>query len=104
MRGEIVMNMQSLMAQAQKMQREITKKQEEIYASTFEGISEWVKVVLNGKKEVLKIEILYQGSIDDDREMLSDMITIAFNDAIKKIEKEIENKLGSYSRQLGGLM
>ena len=104
MRGENVMNMQSLMAQAQKMQREITKKQEEIYASTFEGVSEWVKVVLNGKKEVLKIEILYQGSIDDDREMLSDMITIAFNDAIKKIEKEIENKLGSYSRQLGGLM
>lgn len=98
------MNMQSLMAQAQKMQREITKKQEEIYASTFEGNSEWVKVSLNGKKEIQKIEIIYQGNINDDREMLSDMITIALNDAIRKIEKEIENKLGAYSKQLGGLM
>lgn len=98
------MNMQSLMAQAQKMQREITKKQEEIYASTFEGNSEWVKVTLNGKKEIQKIEIIYQGNINDDREMLSDMITIALNDAIRKIEKEIENKLGAYSKQLGGLM
>ncbi len=98
------MNMQSLMAQAQKMQREITKKQEEIYASIFEGNSEWVKVTLNGKKEIQKIEIIYQGNINDDREMLSDMITIALNDAIRKIEKEIENKLGAYSKQLGGLM
>ena len=98
------MNMQSLMAQAQKMQREITKKQEEIYSSTFEGNSEWVKVLLNGKKEIQKIEIIYQGNINDDREMLSDMITIAYNDAIRKIEKEIENKLGAYSKQLGGLM
>ena len=98
------MNMQTIMAQAQKMQREITKKQEEIYASSFEGNSEWVKVVLNGKKEVIKIEIIYQGDINKDREMLADMITIAINDAIKKIEKEIENKLGSYSKQLGGLM
>ena len=98
------MNMQSLMAQAQKMQREITKKQEEIYNSVFEGNSEWVKIVLNGKKEIQKIEILYTGDLNDDRDMLSDMITIAFNDAMKKIEKEIENKLGSYSKQLGGLM
>ena len=51
------MNMQSIMAQAQKMQREITKKQEAIYASVFEGSSEWVKVTLSGKKEVKKIEI-----------------------------------------------
>lgn len=98
------MNMQNLMAQAQRMQKEITKKQEDIYKMTFEGNSEWVKVLMNGKKEVTKIEITYAGNIDDDREMLADMITIAMNDAIKKIEKEIESKLGMYSKQLGGLM
>lgn len=98
------MNMQNLMAQAQRMQKEITKKQEDIYKKTFEGNSEWVKVLMNGKKEVTKIEITYAGNIDDDREMLADMITIAMNDAIKKIEKEIESKLGMYSKQLGGLM
>jgi len=96
--------MQNLMAQAQRMQKEITKKQEEIYNTTFEGTSEWVRVTMNGKKEITKIEITYTGDINDDREMLSDMITIAINDAIKKIEHEIEKKLGMYSKQLGGLM
>ena len=47
------MNMQNLMAQAQKMQRDITKKKEEIDNSTFEGDSEWVKVEINGKKEYI---------------------------------------------------
>lgn len=97
------MNMQSLMAQAQKMQREITKKQEEIYGSTFVGESEWVRVTMSGKKTIVKIEILYSGDLNEDKDMLADMITIAMNNAINKIEKEIENKLGAYSKQLGGL-
>ena len=40
----------------------------------------------------------------DDQEILEDMIKIAVNDAISKIEKDTENKLGAYSKQLGGLM
>lgn len=44
------MNMQQIMAQAQKMQRDITKKKEEINNSSFEGVSEWVTVKINGKK------------------------------------------------------
>lgn len=98
------MNMQNLMAQAQRMQREITKKQEEIYKSVFVGESEWVRITMNGKKEIIKVEITYTGDLNEDKDMLADMITIAMNDAIKKIEKEIENKLGAYSKQLGGLM
>lgn len=98
------MNMQNLMAQAQKLQREITKKQEEIYLMTFEGESEWVKAVVNGKREILKIEITYKGDLNDEIEMLSDMITIAINNAFKKVQKEIDSKLGQYSSQLGGLM
>ena len=97
------MNMQNLMAQAQRMQREITKKQEEIYKTTFIGESEWVRVTMNGKKELIKIEILYTGDLNEDKEMLADMITIAINNATSKIEKEIESKLGVYCKQLGGL-
>lgn len=97
------MNMQSLMAQAQKMQKDIMKKQEEIYNSTFTGESEWIKVTITGKKTILRIDIVYTGNIDEDREMLADMMTIALNDAFKKVEKEIETKLGAYSKQLGGL-
>lgn len=98
------MNMQNLMAQAQKMQREITQKQEAIYAMNFIGESEWVKITMNGRKQIQKVEITYDGSLDEDREMLADMITIAMKDAMNKIEKEIESKLGMYSKQLGGLM
>ena len=98
------MNMQNLMAQAQRMQKEITQKQEEIYKMSFVGKSEWVNITINGKKEVEKVDIIYSGNIDDDREMLADMITIALNDAQKQVEKEIEAKLGMYSKQLGGLM
>lgn len=98
------MNIQNIMAQAQKMQKEITKKQEEIYAMTFVGKSEWVDVSMNGKKMVMKIEIKYDGDINGEKEMLADMISIAINDAHKQIDKEIEQKLGVYSKQLGGLM
>lgn len=97
------MNM-NLIAQAQKMQREITKKQEEIYNSTFVGESEWVRVTMTGKKDIKKVEILYDGDLNEDKDMLSDMITIAFNNCIAEINKEIENKLGAYSKQLSGLL
>ena len=97
------MNMQNLMAQAQKMQRDITKKQEEIYQMNFVGSSEWVDITVTGKKDIIKMDIKYDGDINEDRELLADMITIALNDAFKKVEKEIENKLGAYSKQLGGL-
>ncbi len=98
------MNMQNLMAQAQKMQRDITKKKEEIDNSTFEGESEWVTLEINGKKEVQKVSITYNEAIEpDDKEMLEDMIKIAFNKAVVKVDKEIENKMGAYGSQFGGL-
>lgn len=98
------MNMQNLMAQAQKMQREITKKKEEIDNSTFEGKSEWVTVKINGKKEVLNINITFDGVIEkEDHEMLEDMLKIAMNKAIEQVDKEIEVKMGAYTGGMGGL-
>lgn len=98
------MNMQNIMAQAQRMQREIAKKQEEIYKTSFTGTSEWVKVTMLGDKTIEKIEIIYTGDLNEDKDLLADMITIAMNNALKEINKEIEKKLGSYSNMLGGLM
>ena len=97
------MNMQNLMAQAQKMQRDITKKKEEVENSEFEGTSEWVKLVINGKKEIQSINITKDGTIDEeDKEMLEDMIKIAFNQACTKVDAAFEEKMGAYS-SLGGL-
>lgn len=98
------MNMQQIMQQAQRMQREITKKKDEIDAKIFEGKSEWVNVSFNGKKELKGFKIIKDGIIDEsDKEMLEDMILLAIKDAFDKIDKEIENKLGQYA-SMSGLM
>ena len=99
------MNMQNLMAQAQRMQRDLQKKQEEIYEMEFTSTSGAVTVKLNGKKEIIKIEIDKNILHDEeDLEALEDMIKIAINDAIKQIEKTVEQKLGGLAKGLNGLM
>lgn len=97
------MNMQNLMAQAQKMQRDLQKKKDEIDKTLFTGKSEMVEVVFNGKKEMVSIKITPQVYEEDDIEMLQDMIQIAIKEAFSKIDKEVEEKLGSIGSGLGGL-
>ena len=97
------MNMQNLMAQAQRVQRDITKKKEEIENTIFEGTSEWIQLTINGKKELQSLKITYAGPIeDDDKEALEDMIKIALLDATKKVDKAFDEKMGAYN-SLGGL-
>ena len=95
------MNMQNLMAQAQKMQRDMQKKKEEIDNTLFTGTSELVEVVLNGKKEMVSIKIK-EGIDLEDLEILEDMIVLASKDATSKVDKEIEAKMGALG-SLGGL-
>lgn len=96
------MNMQALMQQAQKMQRDITKKKEELNAKEFTGSSELVEVVFTGDKKVKSIKIK-DGIDTDDIEVLEDMLTIAINEAMNKIDVEAEKIMGPYGNQLGGL-
>lgn len=98
------MNMQALMAQAQKMQRDVMKKKEELDSKLFTGKSEWVEVVFNGAKSLKSIKIIHEGTIeDDDKEILEDMLQIAINDAFAQIDKETEKAMGPYSSALNGL-
>lgn len=96
------MNMQSLMAQAKKMQQDIQKSTNELEAMMFEETVGAVKVEANGKKEITKVDIEEESL--SDKEMLEDMILAAVNGVMRKIEKEKENKLGKYSNAMGGLM
>ena len=99
------MNMQKLMQEAAKMQRDITKKQEEINATNYESQSGLVSIVLNGKKEIVSIKFDKNQINDaDDIDALEDMIKLAFNAAASKIDKDIESKLGVYAKWLNGLM
>ena len=97
------MNMNNIMAQAQKMQKDIEKKQQEIYNSEYEGHSQLVDIVLYGSKKMKSLTIKNKETLEaEDLEMLEDMIKIAFNDAISKIEEDTETKMGMYAK-LGGL-
>ncbi len=99
------MNMQNLMAQAQRMQREINAKKEELEKMEFEGKSDWVTVVFTGGRVIKSIKITKEGPIEgDDKEILEDMIVIATKDAFVKINKEMSEKLGQYAGALDGLM
>ena len=97
------MNMQALMQQAQKMQRDITKKKDELNAKEFIGNSELVEVKFTGDKKLIAVTIKQEDISSDDKEILEDMITIAVNDAMKQIDKETDSILGAYGNQLGGL-
>ncbi len=98
------MNMQSIMAQAQKMQRDITNKKEEINKTIFEGTSELVNIKINGKKEIVNVEILTDKIDNDEIEILQDMILLAFNSAAKKVDEETNKQLGQYGSSLNGLI
>ena len=98
------MNMQSIMQQAQKMQRDLQKKKDEISAQLFPGKYEFVEVTLNGKKEMVSCKIDKEELSKEDIEMLEDFIVMAMKDSIQKIEKEYEAKLGQYAGMLDGLM
>jgi DNA-binding YbaB/EbfC family protein len=84
----------------QAMQRDMTKKKEELNAMEFEGNSSIVKVKVNGKKEILSVKINDKESFEkDDLEMLEDMLVVAVNDAFSKVDTETKKKMGN----LGGL-
>ncbi|MFA5602310.1 MAG: YbaB/EbfC family nucleoid-associated protein [Bacilli bacterium] len=99
------MNIQNMLKQAQKMQSEIMSKKEEINQKIFPGKSSLVNVEVNGKKEVLKIEIQNKESLEkEDLEILEDMILIALNDAFKKVDTEVEAKLGNIASGMPGIL
>ena len=99
------MNMQALMKQAQMMQKELQKTQKDLENTIYEGSSSLVFVKMNGKKELVSVEIKKDSEFDaEDLEMLEDMILVAVNDAVKKVDKDNESKLAKYGNGLSGLM
>lgn len=98
------MNMQAIMRQAQQMQSDIMKIQKELEKTEYEGNSSLVTIVLNGKKEMLKLTIKDKENLNsDDMDILEDMIVVAFNVAMKKVDADKEKKLNKY-QGLAGMM
>ena len=86
------MNINALMKQAQKMQSDMTKAQRELEKTLFEFDSAGGAIHLSiyGNRKIEKIEIDKDAIDPDDKEMLEDMIKLAINDAIERIDEENE--------------
>ncbi len=97
------MNMQAMMKQAQKIQEEMKKAQEELEDSLFDGTAGGglVTVTLDGKKRVDAIKIEPDAVDIDDLEMLEDLLIAAFNDAYKQVEEYEEEILPEGMAGLG---
>lgn len=95
------MNMQAMLRQAQNMQREMTKIKDEIDNTEFTGESSFVKVTINGKKEVLDVKIDNTDLDVEDLDMLSDLFIVATNNAMKQVDEVTEKKMAKFGNMPG---
>ncbi|MDO6461146.1 YbaB/EbfC family nucleoid-associated protein [Granulosicoccaceae sp. 1_MG-2023] len=91
----------NMMKQAQKMQQEMQKAQEEIARMEVEGQSGGglVKVTMTGQHELRRVQI-DDSLMSDDKEMLEDLIAAAVNDAAQRLDAETKQRMGSVTAGL----
>jgi DNA-binding YbaB/EbfC family protein len=96
------MNQAAMMKQVQKMQQDMIRMQEEMEAKTYSATTGggMVKATVNGKHELVSLEINPEAVDPDDVEMLQDMVIGAVNEAMREADTDSANNM---SRLTGGL-
>ncbi len=96
-------NMQQLARQAQKLQQQMAKAQEELDAREFEATSGggMVTAKVNGKRELLALTIKPEAVDPDDVEMLEDMVMAAVNEALRTAADTAEREMGKLTGGMG---
>jgi DNA-binding YbaB/EbfC family protein len=99
------MDMNKLMQQAQEMQEQLAKVQEEAANETVEATAGggMVTVTANGAGELVEITIAKEAIDPDDPEMLADLVLAAVNEALRSAQRLVESKVGPLMGGLGGL-
>ncbi len=94
-------NIGQMMKQAQMMQENMRRMQEQLGSIEVEGQSGsgMVKIAITCKHEVRRVSI--DPSLTSDREMLEDLLVAAFNDAARKVDATIAEKMGSLTAGMG---
>lgn len=95
------MNMQAMMQQAQKLQKDMMKAKQEIDEKVYSNTQSFVTVEMKGSKEILKVQIDSDSLDKEDIEILEDLICVAINENIKQIEKDTESKMGRFGGVAG---
>ena len=99
-------NMQGMLKQAQRMQEQVAQVQAELEAKEYEikaggGV---VTVKINGKKEILALDIAPEIVDPDDIETLSDVIVAGVNEAIKRVEDDAAAEMSKVTGGMGAMM
>ncbi len=97
------MNIQAMMKQAQKLQKDMLKEKKAIDEKIYEGKSSFVTIKMKGTKEITEVIIAADTLEKEDIEMLQDMILVAVNDANRQIDEETDEKMGKYTKGMPGL-
>ncbi len=95
-------NMNNMMKQMQKMQRDMAKAQEELKDKVIDGTAGggMVTVKANGHKEIIDIIINEEVVDPEDIEMLQDLVLAATNDALKKVDELVSQDMGKFTKGL----
>ena len=97
------MNIQAMMKQAQKLQKDMMMAKDEINQTIYTGKSSFVDVEVMGTKQIKTININKDLLDKDDIELVEDMLIVAINEANSKIDSDTETKLGKYTQGMPGL-
>ena len=102
--GSMPGNMNNIMKQAQRMQRQMEEGQKELEAKEFTAKAGGgaVEVTVSGKKEILNVKLSEEAVDPDDIETLQDMIIAATNEALKLAEEANSELMGKMTGGLGG--
>lgn len=95
-------NMNNMMKQMQKMQKDMEEAQEKVEQTEFTASAGGgsVEVTMNGKREVVSVNIDKEVVDPDDVEMLQDLLMVAVNDALNQVNNATEESMGKFT---GGL-
>ena len=92
----------NIMKQAQEMQANMEKVKKELAKTEIIGTSggDMVKVIMNGKHQVNRVEI-DESVMKDDKEMLEDLIVVAINDANQRVEDVTKERMSNVTSSMG---
>ena len=99
------MNQMQMMKQAQKMQQDLLKMQQEMEEKQYEATAGGgvITAVVSGKRELVRVTIDPEAVDPDDVEMLQDMVVAAVNEAMRKAEANREETMNKMAPGMGGM-
>ena len=97
------MNIQAMMKQAQQLQKDMMNTKKAIDETDYEITKSFVTVKAKGNKKIESIKIDMESVDSEEIEILQDLLQVAINELMDKIDKDTESKMGKYTQGMPGL-